>query len=66
VPPGQLTEPEVTRLGVEVFAICAKQETKADSPGRKAAREAAYSERFDAQSKSYLARVRRDAMIERR
>src|SRR5262249_4197896 len=29
-PVGRLTEPEVTQQGVEMFAICAKRETKAD------------------------------------
>ena len=33
VPVGQTTAPEVTRLGVELFAICGKEETKADSAG---------------------------------
>jgi peptidyl-prolyl cis-trans isomerase SurA len=66
VPIGQITAPEVTRLGVEVFAICAKHETKTDSPGRRQARDAVYAERYEQQSKRYLEQIRRNAMIEHR
>jgi peptidyl-prolyl cis-trans isomerase SurA len=64
VPIGQLTAPEVTRLGVEMFAICAKQESKADSPGKRQARDAIFSERFEETSKRYLKQLRSAAMIE--
>ena len=66
VPIGQLTAPEVTRLGVEMFAVCAKQESKADTLGKRQAREAMLNQRFDQQSKRYLRQLRRDALIERR
>jgi peptidyl-prolyl cis-trans isomerase SurA len=66
VPIGQLTAPEVTRLGVEMFALCAKQESKTDTPGKRQARESVYAERFQQTSKRYLDQVRRGAMIERR
>ena len=66
VPIGQLTAPEVTKLGVEMFAVCAKQESKSDTPGKRKAREAIYAERFEQQSKVYLQRLRREALIERR
>ena len=66
VPIGQLTAPEVTRLGVEIFAVCAKQESKADSPGKREARDAVYTRRFERQSKLYLKQLRSAAMIERR
>jgi peptidyl-prolyl cis-trans isomerase SurA len=66
VPVGQLTAPEVTRHGVEMWAICGKQESKADAPIKKTIREALATERFDQQSKSYLQRLRREALIERK
>jgi peptidyl-prolyl cis-trans isomerase SurA len=66
VPIGQLTAPEVTRLGVEMFALCAKQESKSDTPGKRKARESVYAERFEQTSKRYLNQLRRAAMIERK
>jgi peptidyl-prolyl cis-trans isomerase SurA len=64
---GSLTPPEVTKLGVEMFAICAKNQSKADnSPGKRKAREAVFSQRFEAQSKKYLQELRRSAWIERK
>jgi len=66
VPIGQLTSPEVTRLGIEMFAVCGKQESKADNPMKKQVRETAFSERFEEQSKRYLKRLRGEAMIDRR
>jgi peptidyl-prolyl cis-trans isomerase SurA len=65
VPVGQLTAPEITKLGIEMFAVCAKDAAKAEnSPGKKQAREALFNERFEAQSKKYLAQLRHDALIE--
>lgn len=66
VPVGQLTAPEVTRHGVEMWAICGKQDSKADAPVKKQAREALATERFEEQSKAYLKRLRREALIERK
>jgi peptidyl-prolyl cis-trans isomerase SurA len=66
VPVGQLTAPEVTRHGVEMWAICGKQDSKADAPVKKQTREALATERFDQQSKAYLQRLRREALIERK
>jgi len=65
VPVGQLTAPEINRLGVEMHAICGKREAKADAPGKKQTRDKMFSERFEQQSKTYLARLRREALIER-
>jgi peptidyl-prolyl cis-trans isomerase SurA len=64
VPVGQLTAPEVTRLGVEMFALCAKQESKSDTPGKRKARESVYTQKFEQTSKRYLDRLRGAAMIE--
>ena len=46
IPVGQLRTPEVTRLGVEMFALCAKHESKADTPGKRKARDTIFNERF--------------------
>jgi peptidyl-prolyl cis-trans isomerase SurA len=65
VPVGQLTAPEITKLGVEMFAICAKDASKADNtPGKKQAREALFNQKFEQQSKKYLQDLRRQALIE--
>lgn len=65
IPVGQLTPPEVTRHGIEMFAVCSKNETKSDTPSRRAARETILSQRFELESKRYLQRLRAAAMIER-
>ncbi len=64
IPLGQLTAPEVTRHGVEMFAVCAKAETKTDTPGRRAARETLMTQRFEQESTRYLRQLRRGALIE--
>ena len=64
VPVGQLTTPEVTRHGVEMWAICGKQDSKADAPIKKQTREALATQRFEQQSKAYLKRLRSEALIE--
>jgi peptidyl-prolyl cis-trans isomerase SurA len=66
VPIGQLTAPELTKHGIELFAVCAKNESKADSPRKRQARDAAYSKRFEQESKRYIQQLRRAALIERR
>jgi peptidyl-prolyl cis-trans isomerase SurA len=62
---GKLTPPETTKLGIEMFAICAKKESTADNaPGKRRAREAVVSQRYEQLSKQYLNEVRRGAMLE--
>ena len=62
---GRLTPPEVTKFGVEMFAICAKKESAADdSLGRRRARETIMVERYEQRSKQYLQELRRGAMFE--
>jgi peptidyl-prolyl cis-trans isomerase SurA len=63
-PVGKLTKPEVTAQGVEVFALCDRTETTADTPQRRNTRQELFLSRFEAQSKRYLNDVRRAAMIE--
>lgn len=64
LPVGKLTKPEVTGQGVEVFALCEKMETTADTPQQRKARQEIFGNRFEAQSKRYLNEVRRSSMIE--
>jgi peptidyl-prolyl cis-trans isomerase SurA len=64
VPLGELTPPEVTRHGVEMFAVCSKTESKTDTPGRRKAREDLASKAFEQESKKYLRQLRKNAMIE--
>jgi peptidyl-prolyl cis-trans isomerase SurA len=67
VPVGQLTTPEITKLGVEMFAVCSKAEAKADNtPGKRRARESIFNAKFEQLSKRYLDELRRAALIEYR
>jgi peptidyl-prolyl cis-trans isomerase SurA len=66
VPIGQLTAPEVTRHGVELFAVCGKQDSKTETPAKRQARDAAFATRFEQLSKQYLRRLRAEALIERK
>jgi peptidyl-prolyl cis-trans isomerase SurA len=65
-PIGHLTEPEVTKQGVEMVALCGRNPTTIDTPKKKEIRDKMYAEKFEAKSKSYLQEVRRAAMIEYR
>jgi peptidyl-prolyl cis-trans isomerase SurA len=62
---GRLTPPEVTKFGVEMFAICAKKQSTADnSPGKRQAKESLMAQRYEQRSKQYLQELRRGAMLE--
>jgi peptidyl-prolyl cis-trans isomerase SurA len=63
-PIGHLTPPEVMDQGVQVFAVCSKKETSGDTPEQRQVRDKLFAQRFDEQSKHYLAELRREAMIE--
>jgi peptidyl-prolyl cis-trans isomerase SurA len=63
-PVGRLTEPEVTEQGIQVFAMCGKKETSGDTPEQREVRDKLFAQKFDEQSKHYLAELRRQAMIE--
>jgi len=65
-PIGRLTPPEVTRQGIEMVALCSRKPTRADTPAKRALRDKLYNERYEAKSKSYLAELRKGAMIEMR
>ena len=53
---GHLTPPETTAEGVQMFAVCAKKETKSDTPGMKEIRDQMFQQKFGAQAKRYLER----------
>ncbi|HET7806079.1 MAG TPA: SurA N-terminal domain-containing protein [Pseudolabrys sp.] len=61
---GHLTAPEVTPQGLQMFAVCNKKETTAESPLRREVREQLYTKRFEAESKRFLDEIRKSAMIE--
>jgi peptidyl-prolyl cis-trans isomerase SurA len=61
---GHLTPPEQTAEGLQMFALCAKKETKTDTPEMKEMRDQLFQQKFGAQAKRYLDTLRRQAMIE--
>jgi peptidyl-prolyl cis-trans isomerase SurA len=61
---GRLSSPDVTAQGLQMFALCDKKETTAESPAKRELREKIFSSRFEAESKKYLDEIRRAAMIE--
>ena len=63
---GKLTTPEVTAQGIQMFAVCERKATTADSPIKRQLREEMYNKRYETQSKKFLDEVRRQAMIEYR
>jgi len=65
-PVGHLTPPEVTKQGVEMVALCARNPTTIDTPKNKEIRDKMYAEKYEAKSKAYLQEVRKAAMIEYR
>lgn len=65
-PIGHLTAPEITKQGVEMVALCARQPTTIDTPRKKEIRDKMYAEKYEAKSKWYLGELRKAAMIEYR
>ncbi len=61
---GRLSSPDVTPQGLQMFALCEKKESKADSPAKRELREKMYTSRYEAESKKYLEEIRKSAMIE--
>jgi peptidyl-prolyl cis-trans isomerase SurA len=61
---GHLTPPEVTAQGLQMFAVCNKKETTAESPLRRETREQIFTKRYEAESKKFLDEIRKSAMIE--
>ena len=65
-PIGHLTEPELTKQGVEMVALCSRKPTTVDTPRKKEIRDKMFSDKFEAKSNSYLNQIRKAAMIEYR
>jgi peptidyl-prolyl cis-trans isomerase SurA len=65
-PVGHLTPPEVTKLGIEMVALCGRKPTTIDTPKRKEMREKMFAQKYEATSKAYLDEIRKGAMIEYR
>jgi peptidyl-prolyl cis-trans isomerase SurA len=63
---GHLTPPEVTPQGIQMFALCERDNSGSDTAAKRAAREQIFAQRFEAESKKYLEEVRRQSMIEYR
>src|SRR5262245_18064027 len=61
---GHLTAPEVTAQGLQMFAVCSKKETTAESPLKREVREQLFTKRFESESKKFLEEIRKSAMIE--
>jgi len=64
IPIGRLTTPDVTPQGLQMFALCDKKVSKADSPIKREIRQQIYTQRFDAEAKKFLDEIRKQAMIE--
>jgi peptidyl-prolyl cis-trans isomerase SurA len=65
-PIGHLTAPEVTKQGIEMVALCARNPTTVDTPKKKEIRDKMYAEKYEAKQKAYLQEIRKAAMIEYR
>jgi peptidyl-prolyl cis-trans isomerase SurA len=65
-PIGHLTEPELTKQGVEMVALCSRKPTTVDTPKKREIRDKMYNQKFEAKSNAYLQQIRKAAMIEYR
>lgn len=65
-PVGHMTPPEVTRVGIEMVAICARREVVGESAQKREVRNELETKQFDAISKRLLADARKTAMIQYR
>ncbi len=63
---GQLTTPEMTQQGLQMFALCGKRESAEDNPMKRQIREQIFAKRYEAQAKKFLEEERKRAMIEYR
>jgi peptidyl-prolyl cis-trans isomerase SurA len=61
---GHLTTPDATPQGLQMFALCEKKISNADSPAKREAREQIFTKRFEAESRRFLDEARKQAMIE--
>lgn len=65
-PIGQLTAPEVTRVGVEMVAVCGRREVVGESTQKREIRAELETKQFDALSQRLLADARKSVMIQYR
>lgn len=63
---GKLTPPEVAQSGVETFAMCAKREVRGESSSKREIKDELSTAQFTAESKKFLADLRKQALIEYR
>jgi peptidyl-prolyl cis-trans isomerase SurA len=61
---GHLTTPEPTAQGLQMFALCNKKQSTAESSVKREVREKLFTERFEAEAKKFLEEIRKQAMIE--
>jgi peptidyl-prolyl cis-trans isomerase SurA len=65
-PDGRLTPPEPTNMGIEVVAVCSRQETVADVGSRSEVKQQLLAGRITADEQQILSQLRRQAIIEYR
>lgn len=65
-PDGKLTPPEPTNMGIEVVAVCSRQETVADVSSRTEVKQQLLAGRINADEQQILSQLRRQAIIEYR
>jgi peptidyl-prolyl cis-trans isomerase SurA len=65
-PIGHLTPPEITKQGVEMVALCARNPTTIDTPKKREIRDKMFAQKYETTSKAYLQEIRKAAMIEYR
>ncbi|MDI4654855.1 peptidylprolyl isomerase [Xanthobacter autotrophicus] len=63
---GRLTPPEVAQSGVETFAICGKREVRGESSQKKEIKDELSNVQFAAESKKFMAELRKQSLIEYR
>lgn len=61
---GRLSTPDVTAQGLQMFALCAKKQSTAESPLKRELRDKIYASRYEAEAKKFLEEIRKTAMIE--
>ena len=64
MPIGQLTTPEMTAQGLQMFALCDRKQTTTESPLKRKVRDELFTKRFQAESDKFLEEIRKSAMIE--
>lgn len=63
---GHLTPPEVSQLGVETFAVCAKNIVRGESAEKRDIKDQLTSSQFEVESKKLLEELRKASLIEYR